>query len=111
MITDAQRDAAKAHGFLFYERQAGRAPSALELGQTTTLDTYEQLHSTLRHLIKTCHHPAFIAVDLLNAVAEREGTPRFREACAELKTIYDSLPSRDADRWINTFANLEIDHE
>jgi hypothetical protein len=91
MVTDLQREAAKAHGFKFYERQAGRAPSALDLGAAPSLDSFEQVRSTLRHLIEVCHHPDFIAVDLLCSIADREGSPAFKAACYAVREEHNRL--------------------
>ena len=80
MITDHQRDLAKAHGFKFYERQAGRAHSALETldAEAAATEGWKDACSALSHLLRS--NPDFIALGLLQAVAERQGGPGFREA-------------------------------
>jgi hypothetical protein len=38
-----------------------------------------------------CHHPAFIAVDLLCSVADREGSPQFKAACYLIRDGYNAM--------------------
>jgi hypothetical protein len=103
MITDHQRDLAKTHGFKFYERQAGRAPSALESldAEAAANEGWQDACRALSHLARL--HPDFIAIGLLQAVAERQGGPAFREAVRLLELGFQACRTR-----VERMAYLEV---
>lgn len=108
MITDAQRDQAKAHGFHFYERMAGRADDPAQVSEIAQLTSWPQVITLVKHLREVLHHPDFIVADLLEDMARRYGSKDFIAACVEVSANYKRLGKDSGGRMLDALCAEEV---